>query len=82
MGRTLAIGDIHGGLKALVQVLERAKVTPEDKLIFLGDYVDGWSDSANVVSYLIESAQAKHLYFSAGNHDDLTHSWLKTGEHE
>ena len=38
--RTLVIGDIHGGLKALEQVLERANVTPEDKLIFLGDYVD------------------------------------------
>jgi serine/threonine protein phosphatase 1 len=51
MGRTLVIGDIHGGLKALVQLLERAKITPEDEIIFLGDYVDGWSDSANVVTY-------------------------------
>ena len=53
MGRTLVVGDIHGGLKALLQLLERAGITPEDKIIFLGDYVDGWSDSANVVSYLI-----------------------------
>ena len=41
MKRVLAIGDIHGGLKALQQVMKRAEVTPEDKLIFLGDYVDG-----------------------------------------
>ncbi len=39
--RTLVIGDIHGGLKALVQVLERAAVQPTDELIFLGDYTDG-----------------------------------------
>jgi serine/threonine protein phosphatase 1 len=39
--RTLVIGDIHGGLRAL-QIMERAKVTPKDTLIFLaGDYVDG-----------------------------------------
>jgi serine/threonine protein phosphatase 1 len=40
--RTLVIGDIHGGLRAL-QILERAKVTTKDTLIFLGDYVDGWN---------------------------------------
>lgn len=80
MGRKLVIGDIHGGLKALVQLLERAKVTPEDKLIFLGDYVDGWSDSANVVSYLIEFSKQNTCIFLRGNHDDLTHRWLRDGE--
>ncbi|MGB7842604.1 MAG: metallophosphoesterase family protein [Salinimicrobium sp.] len=80
MGRILAIGDIHGGLKALIQVLERAKVTPDDKLIFLGDYVDGWSDSANVVSYLIELSKQNTCIFLRGNHDDLTQRWLETGE--
>jgi serine/threonine protein phosphatase 1 len=38
--RTLVIGDIHGGLRALHQIIER-HVTPQDTLIFLGDYVDG-----------------------------------------
>ncbi|WP_217707033.1 metallophosphoesterase [Pedobacter ghigonis] len=41
MKRTLVIGDIHGGLKALIQLLERASVTKQDRLIFLGDFVDG-----------------------------------------
>jgi serine/threonine protein phosphatase 1 len=54
MNRTLVIGDIHGGLKALIQVLERAKVTSNDTLIFLGDYVDGWSDSPQVIDFLME----------------------------
>ena len=80
MGRTLAIGDIHGSLKALIQVLERAAISPEDELIFLGDYVDGWSDSANVVSYLIELSRQNSCVFMRGNHDDLTHRWLKNGE--
>jgi serine/threonine protein phosphatase 1 len=30
MSRKLVIGDIHGGLKALVQVLERASVSKND----------------------------------------------------
>lgn len=40
MKRTLVIGDIHGGLKALIQVLERVEVKQNDRLIFLGDYVE------------------------------------------
>lgn len=80
MKRTLVIGDIHGGLKALVQLFERAKLDPQDELIFLGDYVDGWSDSANVVSYLIELAKQNTCIFLRGNHDDLVQRWLKNGE--
>jgi len=40
--RIIAIGDIHGGLKALIQVLNKVAVKDEDTLIFMGDYVDGW----------------------------------------
>lgn len=80
MVRTIAIGDIHGGLKGLLQLLKRIDLTPDDLLIFLGDYVDGWSDSANVVTYLIELAKQNSCIFIRGNHDDLVHRWLKTGE--
>ncbi|MBK5193019.1 MAG: serine/threonine protein phosphatase [Flavobacteriaceae bacterium] len=80
MNRTIAIGDIHGGLKALVQLFQGIEITPDDTLIFLGDYVDGWSDSANVVSYLIELANQNTCVFLRGNHDELTHRWLKTGD--
>tara|TARA_R100000935_G_C2834201_1_gene167051 strand:+ start:346 stop:1074 length:729 start_codon:yes stop_codon:yes gene_type:complete len=80
MKRTIVIGDIHGGLKALIQLLKRINISPDDKLIFLGDYVDGWSDSANTVTYLIELAKQNSCVFIRGNHDDLTEAWLKTGD--
>ncbi len=80
MNRTIAIGDIHGGLKALIQLLQRMDISPDDTLIFLGDYVDGWSDSANTVTYLIELAKQNTCVFIRGNHDDLTEAWLKTGD--
>jgi serine/threonine protein phosphatase 1 len=51
--RSFAIGDIHGGLKALKQLIERLKLTNDDHLIFMGDYVDGWSESAQVIKYVI-----------------------------
>ena len=54
INRILVIGDIHGGLRALHQIMERAKVTTTDTLIFLGDFVDGWSESPQVIDFLID----------------------------
>lgn len=79
MARTLVIGDIHGALKALTQVLQKAGVTAEDKLIFLGDYVDGWSESAGVVDYLLELTTRQQCIFIKGNHDEWCEQWLQTG---
>ena len=74
--RTLVIGDIHGGLRALHQIMERAKVTPSDTLIFLGDYVDGWSQSPQVIDYLIKLQTNHNCIFIRGNHDELLLEWL------
>jgi len=74
--RTLVIGDIHSGLKALKQVLERAKVTADDHLIFLGDYVDGWSDAVATINFLLKLQETNHCVFIRGNHDVLCYEWL------
>lgn len=78
MKRTLVIGDIHGGLRALVQVLERAKVDHNDLLVFLGDYVDGWSESAQLIEFLIDISQKQNCIFIKGNHDIWCQEWLAT----
>ena len=78
--RTLVIGDIHSGLKALEQVLERARVTTDDKLIFLGDYVDGWSQAVETVNFLIDLSQTHNCCYLKGNHDELCMDWLVQGE--
>lgn len=80
--KTFVIGDIHGGLKALHQVLEKAKITPKDTLIFLGDYVDGWSESAQVIEFLIELSKTHKCIFIKGNHDLWCEDWLRTGKGE
>lgn len=74
--RTLVIGDIHGGLRAVEQVLDRACVTPEDHLIFLGDYVDGWSESFETIEFLMELEGRQRSTFIKGNHDDLAREWM------
>lgn len=77
MNRTLVIGDIHGGLRALHQIMERAQVSTNDTLIFLGDYVDGWSQSPQVIDFLIELGKKQNCIFIRGNHDELVLDWLE-----
>ncbi|MCL5128981.1 metallophosphoesterase family protein [Algibacter sp. L4_22] len=78
--RTIVIGDIHGGLKALVQLLNKLEVKDDDNLIFMGDYVDGWSESAQVVQLLMDLSKKINCVFIRGNHDVWCEEWLKTGE--
>jgi len=78
--RTLIVGDIHGGLRALEQVLERAAIGPNDHFIFLGDYVDGWSDSAKTISFLIDFSKKYSSVFLMGNHDELLYKYLNDGD--
>jgi serine/threonine protein phosphatase 1 len=77
MSRTLVIGDIHGGLKALIQVLQKAAIQPNDILVFLGDYVDGWSESPAVLDFLIALSEQQNCIFIKGNHDELLLDWLE-----
>lgn len=77
--RTLVVGDIHAGLRALKQVLEKVQPDAEDTFIFLGDYVDGWSEAAETVSFLMEFSNQYSCIFLRGNHDELTYDFLTEG---
>ncbi|CAL2063152.1 metallophosphoesterase family protein [Tenacibaculum sp. 190524A05c] len=77
--RTFVIGDIHGGLKALKQLISKLNLEEQDLLIFLGDYVDGWSESAQVLDYLINLRKKQNCIFIKGNHDQYCENWLRKG---
>lgn len=79
--KTFVIGDIHGGLKGLVQIINKLSFNKKDKLIFLGDYVDGWSESSAVLDYLITLGEKQYCVFLKGNHDDLLLNYLKTNNY-
>lgn len=79
MKRTFVIGDIHGAHKALIQCLERSGFNKEnDTLIQLGDVVDGWSESFEVVEELLT---IKNLISIVGNHDEWFNTFLTKGIH-
>ena len=78
--RTVVIGDIHGGLKALEQVINKADLPSNTQYIFVGDYVDGWSQSAEVIRFLIGFSRNNQCLFLRGNHDELLYNFLKSEE--
>jgi len=78
--RTLVVGDIHGGFKALEQVISKIDVRKNDRFIFVGDYVDGWSESVEVIDFLIEFSEKTECIFLRGNHDELLFKYLKHGD--
>ena len=72
-----AISDIHGNYKALIQVLEKSLFDyNEDLLIVVGDVVDGFNGSYQVVEELLK---IKNLVFIIGNHDVWWMNHMKTG---
>lgn len=76
MTRTLVLGDIHGALRALDQVLDRCNFDPaNDRVVFLGDAVDGWPESKGVLDRLL---QIPDLVPLLGNHDEWFRNWVDT----
>jgi serine/threonine protein phosphatase 1 len=76
--KTFVLGDLHGGHKALVQVLKRAKFDyNKDRLISLGDVADGWPDVAECFEELLK---IKNLVMVRGNHDNWLLDYLRFEE--
>ena len=69
--RILAIGDIHGYLATLDALLAAVKPTPEDSVIFLGDYVDRGPDSRGVINRVIELERTLRVVALRGNHEQM-----------
>jgi serine/threonine protein phosphatase 1 len=76
--RAYAVGDIHGRLDLLDQLLEKiaaddvARGSADTTLIFLGDLADRGPDSRGVIERLmaVEAAPGRTV-FLAGNHEEL-----------
>jgi len=81
-----AIGDIHGEiwkLRGLLDQLEHVS-TPEDRYVFLGDYVDRGPDTCGVIDLLLRvRTQRPNSVFLRGNHEQMmldTRDMFESGE--
>ncbi|HEY5590252.1 MAG TPA: metallophosphoesterase family protein, partial [Paludibacter sp.] len=89
--RTFAIGDIHGCFDSLKELIEnKIQLQRNDKLIFLGDYIDRGSKSKEVIDYIIELQEKGYdlitllgnhesMLVDAYNNDDFKSIWIQNG---
>jgi len=68
-GRIFCLGDIHGELDKLNNLLDKLDIKPSDSFVFLGDYVDRGLDSYGVIERLLTLNKTNKCVFLAGNHD-------------
>jgi serine/threonine protein phosphatase 1 len=69
--RTIAIGDIHGHIKALVGLVDLINPNPEDTLVFLGDYINRGPDSKAVLQFVIDLKHRCNVVCIMGNHEEM-----------
>ncbi len=72
MGNIIAIGDIHGCLRPLENLLDKIPINWEaDYLVFLGDYIDRGPDSRLVLDTLIslKDTYGERIICLLGNHE-------------
>lgn len=80
--RRFVIGDIHGCAKALRTVIDTIAPTPDDEIVFLGDYVDRGPDSRNVVDQVIELQSRCRTVLLRGNHEIMLQGVLQGCDNE
>jgi serine/threonine protein phosphatase 1 len=71
VGRTIAIGDIHGCSAALAALIDAIEPGPGDTLVPLGDYIDRGPDSRGVLDRLIALAGRCRLVPLLGGHEEM-----------
>ena len=69
--RLIAIGDIHGHVKALRGIVDQIQPTPADSIVILGDCVNRGPDSREVLDCLMELQQSCNLISILGNHEEM-----------
>ncbi len=85
----IAVGDIHGNIRALDDLLEKIsrEVSNGDTLVFLGDYIDRGPDVRECIERIIElkASSSFSIVTLLGNHEDwmlksyrdhTAHSWI------
>jgi len=80
--RTFAIGDIHGCSKTFRKLLEELRVSRQDEIYCVGDYIDRGSGSKSVIDLILElRAHGYTIHTLRGNHEQLLLDSVKGEQH-
>ncbi len=75
----IAIGDIHGCLKTFDRLWEQLDPSTDDRIVFVGDYIDRGPRSREVVDRMLEIQQTHDCVFLRGNHEQFMIDFLDGG---
>lgn len=79
MSKIYAMSDIHGHYDEFIESLSKVDLSDADnRLILLGDYIDGGSQSFQVISKIIELEKKfpDQVITLLGNHEEYFSEWL------
>ena len=78
MGKIFAIGDIHGSIDRLQDLMQKIPIDfADDTLLFIGDYIDRGPGSVEVVEYLMDlKKRVPGIILLKGNHEDMLEKYL------
>ncbi len=73
MERVYIVGDIHGCAQELEVLVAGLPLQPDDRLVFLGDYIDRGPGSREVVDFLLRLKAERNYQLTClkGNHEDM-----------
>lgn len=83
MGRFFVVGDIHACPQELEDLITACALEREDRLVFLGDYIDRGPGAREVVDFLLDlqADQVCPMTFLKGNHEDMLLDFLGYAGH-
>ena len=74
------VGDVHGEADYLSLMLSRVEEFDLERIVFLGDYVNRGSKSAQVVELLSQAGRSSRFTFLRGNHEQILLRALDSGD--
>jgi len=68
--KTWAVGDIHGCVAEIRELVASFNLQPEDRICFVGDYTDRGPDCSGVLTFIEKLSKQNTVFAVLGNHDD------------
>ncbi len=74
---TFVIGDIHGEITKLKDLMKHLLKFGAKKLIFIGDYINKGENSKLTLDYLVQLSQQQNVIFLMGNHEYMLLEYMR-----
>jgi predicted MPP superfamily phosphohydrolase len=75
--RQIIIGDVHGCIDELNELMQLLAPSADDQLIFIGDLIDRGPDSSGVVRQVVQWSKQMDVKLILGNHEEKFLRYVK-----